>query len=116
MLIKLLKYKIVIQEGNSLLIEVQEVKVITQNKINKIITYQIFKMDYVYQLKVKVINKNLNNAVIKAEIRKQNQQFPYPESRIINNLNYEHKKCKKVSRCYGNVWENFGKIVEFHNM
>jgi hypothetical protein len=96
MLIKLLKYKIVTQEGNSLPIEVQGVQVITQNKINKIITHQIFKMDYVYQLKVKVINKNLNNAVIKAEIRKQNQQFPYPELRIINNLNYEHKKCKKV--------------------
>lgn len=62
------------------------------------------------------VNKNQSRSTTKAVTKRQNQRYLYQEWEITNNLNLEHKKCRKVLKCYGNVWVSSGKIAVFHNM
>ncbi len=74
MLIRLQKYKIVIQEETSLRIEVPEDRV---TALKRITIHQILMKDCVNRLKAKVTTKDQNSdlATTRAETRKQNQQY-----------------------------------------
>lgn len=60
---------------------------------------------------------------------KQSQQFHYHVYRRVKTIimclkttikidkySIEHKRWRKVSKCYGSAWESYGKVVEFRNM
>lgn len=84
--------------------------------LNRTITLQILNRDLENLQKVGVINKNPRKEVTKARIRRQNRLYLCLESKIVKNYKLGLKKWKKVLRCCGSAWANYGKIVESRNM